>query len=281
MTTIFVLHPAIYDTRMESVWYNTHIMLHWPAHSKEMAIVAVAREEELYFPIKDYYEKLGYTVRGEVLHCDLVAIHEDSGHTVIVEMKKTFTLALLLQGVERLRLNEHVVLAVERNRKKKGAHNQRFGDLAELCRRLGLGLMSVTFYKTKAPFIEILCEPGEEAQRGARRGRQKRLMTEFHERSGDYNVGGSTGRKLMTAYREKAIRIAYTLQMSGTLAPREVAAMTGNSRSGDMLRANYYGWFNRIELGKYQLSAKGAEALIEYRDIIEASDWVKSISSSQ
>lgn len=28
-------------------------------------------------------------------------------------------------------------------------------------------------------------------------------MYEFHERSGDYNVGGSSRAKLVTAYREK------------------------------------------------------------------------------
>ncbi len=98
------------------------------------------------------------------MHCDLVAIKHDSTgeeEILIVEMKKTFNLALLLQGVERLRLGGHVVLAVERNRKKSGAHNQRFGDLTELCRLLGIGLMTITFFKTKAPLVEMLCELGK------------------------------------------------------------------------------------------------------------------------
>lgn len=240
--------------------------------------MAVAREEELYNPIKKYYEQLGFTVKSEVLHCDLVAVHPDSDETIIVEMKKTFNLALLLQGVERLRLNSQVVLAVERNRKKKGAHNQRFGDLTELCRMLGLGLMTVTVYKTKPPVIELLCEPGEPPQRGVRRKKQAQLLTEFRERSGDYNVGGSTGRKLVTAYREKALRCAYALQISGSLAPREVAAITGYGRSGDTLRSNYYGWFDRIERGKYSLRPEGTAALSEYGYVI--ADWTASVSSA-
>lgn len=240
--------------------------------------MAVTREEELYNPIKKYYERLGYTVKSEVLHCDLVAVHPELGTTIIVEMKKTFNLALLLQGIERLRINSHVVLAVERNRKKSGAHNQRFGDLTELCRMLGLGFMTVTFYKTKPPVLDILCEPGELPQRGMRRKKQAQLLTEFRERSGDYNIGGSTGRKLVTAYREKALRCAYALQGGSPMAPREVAAITGYSRSGTTLRDNYYGWFERVERGKYRLRPEGAAALSEYHDVI--SEWAATVSIS-
>ncbi|MGO4546484.1 DUF2161 family putative PD-(D/E)XK-type phosphodiesterase [Paenibacillus sp. 2TAB23] len=240
--------------------------------------MAVAREEELYTPIKKHYEQLGFIVKSEVLHCDLVAIHPEQDETIIVEMKKTFNLALLLQGIERLRLNSHVVLAIERNRKKSGAHNQRFGDLTELCRMLGLGLMTVTFYKTKPPVIELLCQPGDAPQRGIRRRKQAQLLTEFKERSGDYNVGGSTRRKLVTAYREKALRCAYALQQAGPLAPREVAAITGYSQSGQTLRNNYYGWFDRVGRGKYSLRPEGAAALTEYGEVI--AEWAAQVSSA-
>lgn len=236
--------------------------------------MAVKREEELYGPIKRYYEERGFSVKSEVMHCDLVAVHLERNETVIVEMKKTFNLALLLQGIERLRLNCDVVLAVERNRKKSGAHNQRFGDLTELCRMLGLGLMTVIFYKTKPPVIEWLCEPGDPPIRGARHRKRDKLLMEFKERSGDYNVGGSTGRKLVTAYREKALRCAYALHKLGPCAPRDVAAATGYGRSGEMLRTNYYGWFQRIERGKYALQPQGVQALAQYGDVI--SDWIAS-----
>lgn len=236
--------------------------------------LAVKLEEEMYGPIKRFYEQRGYTVKAEVMHCDLVAVHPERDETIIVEMKKTFNLALLLQGIERLRLNADVVLAVERNRKKSGAHNQRFGDLTELCRMLGLGLITVTFYKTKAPVIDVLCEPGEPPVRGARHRKRSRLLMEFKERSGDYNVGGSTGRKLVTAYREKALKCAYVLHKKGPSAPREVVAATGIGKSGDMLRSNYYGWFQRVERGKYALLPQGVEALQLYGNVIE--EWASS-----
>ncbi|TYP71249.1 DUF2161 family putative PD-(D/E)XK-type phosphodiesterase [Paenibacillus methanolicus] len=236
--------------------------------------MAVQHETELYPPVKRYFESQGYDVKSEVMHCDLVAIHPASGETVIVEMKKTFNLALLLQGIERLRLTDRVILAVERNRKKSGAHNQRFGDLAELCRMLGIGLMTITFFKTKAPVIEMLCEPGDTPIRGRRRRRESRLLTEFRERSGDYNTGGSTKRKLVTAYREKALRIAWALQLHGDLQPRRAAELTEVVRAREILHKDYYGWFERVERGVYRLKESGAQAVAEHADILDA--WLRT-----
>ncbi|WP_339316452.1 DUF2161 family putative PD-(D/E)XK-type phosphodiesterase [Paenibacillus sp. FSL R10-2734] len=175
--------------------------------------MAVRHETELYAPLKVFFEKQGYSIKGEVRTCDLVGIREDLEHPLIVEMKKSFNLALLLQGVERLKLSPNVYLAVERVRDKKGAVNQRWGELSGLCRRLGLGLITVVFYKTKAPLVEVLVEPDETppTQRSNKR-RRERLLYEFRERSGDYNIGGSTRVKLVTAYREKALRVALSLQ---------------------------------------------------------------------
>jgi hypothetical protein len=240
--------------------------------------LAVTHETELYGPVKAFFEAQGYEVKSEIMHCDMVAIKPGEQSTVIVEMKKTFNLALLLQGIERLRLTDQVVLAVERNRKKSGAHNQRFGDLTELCRMLGIGLLTVTFFKTKAPVVDVLCEPGEMPIRKMRKMRQSRMLSEFRERSGDYNVGGSTKRKLMTAYRERALRCALALRNQGPMAPRQAAALTGNRQAGAMLRNDYYGWFERVERGLYRLRPAGELALAEHADILEA--WRLSLPSS-
>ncbi|MEK4517488.1 DUF2161 family putative PD-(D/E)XK-type phosphodiesterase [Paenibacillus sp. FSL H8-0122] len=175
--------------------------------------MAIKQETELYAPLKSFFERQGYDIKGEVRTCDLVGIREDEAQPLIVEMKKSFNLALLLQGIERLRLSPNVYLAVERVREKKGAVNQRWGELTGLCRRLGLGLITVVFYKTKAPLVEVLAEPGDappQARSAVRR--RERLLYEFRERSGDYNTGGSTRVKLVTAYREKALRVALALQ---------------------------------------------------------------------
>lgn len=235
-----------------------------------MCIMAISHEVELYAPIKQYFVLKGYEVKAEVNHCDMVAIHNETGETIIVEMKKTFTLALLLQGMERQRLGATVYLAIERNRKKSGAVNQRFGDLTELCRRMELGLLTVTFFKTKAPVIEVLCEPGDEPLRGNRVRKGKRLLQEFRERSGDYNVGGSQGRKLVTSYREKALRCALSLQQLDIASPKQISESSGVANVGNILRDNHYAWFQKVERGKYSLTKTGQAGLIEYSNVINA-----------
>lgn len=270
--------------------------------------VAVKYETELYPALKAFWTARGYEVKAEVKGCDLVAVREGDALPVIVEMKKTFTLALLLQGLERQRTGAAVWLAVERNRVKKGAHNQRFGEISELCRRLSLGLMSVTFYKTKPPVIEVWCEIGSPPDTGARAaggpaavaenlaaayaaaavaaplvpvavptarsgGRRKgtaKLLKEFAGRSGDYNVGGSTKRKLVTAYRERALQCALALRCADApaLAPREVGALTGVADPGQLLRSNYYGWFAKAGRGLYALTPAGLAALDEYAEAV-------------
>lgn len=244
--------------------------------------LAVKHETELYKPVKSFFETRGYAVKSEVLHCDLVAVRAGADgreETVIVELKRTFNLELLLQGVERLRLTDQVVLAVERNRKKSGAVGQRFGDLTELCRLLGIGLLTVTFYKTKPPVVDVLCEPGEQPLRGMRRKRQAKLLQEFAERSGDYNVGGSTKRKLVTSYREKALRVAWVIRQEGPSAPRRIAEVTGSRRAADILQKDYYGWFERVERGVYRLRPAGEQALADYADVIAGWQMPDSPSS--
>jgi len=257
--------------------------------------VAVASETELYAPVKNYFVTRGYEVRSEVRGCDLVAVHPQETAMTIVEMKRIFTLGLLLQGANRQRTGARVWLAVERNRAKKGAHNQRFHELTALCRRLRLGLMTVTFFKTKAPVVEVWCEPGialagtaKEAEAAAaaeagadyalaaapieRRARKaaQRLRREFDARSGDYNIGGSTRRKLVTAYRERSLKCALALACHGPSAPRQVRDWTGCANAGTLLRNNVYGWFARVDRGVYRLTPAGAQALREYREVVEA-----------
>ncbi|UQZ35789.1 hypothetical protein C2I18_21015 [Paenibacillus sp. PK3_47] len=262
--------------------------------------MAIRHETELYAPLKAFFEQQGYSIKGEVRTCDLVGVREDEAEPLIVEMKKTFNLALLLQGVERLRLSPVVYLAVERSRDKKGAVNQRWGEITGLCRRLGLGLITVVFYKTKQPLVEVLAEPGDAPPRVRSAARKReRLLYEFRERSGDYNTGGSTRVKLVTAYREKALRVALALQAavaeaagaaaaqaeasaaSETLgdavlglpaaaagkqgvSPAELRRRSGVPSAADILQRNYYGWFTRVNRGRYLLTPAGMAALVEY-----------------
>ncbi|NGZ75849.1 DUF2161 family putative PD-(D/E)XK-type phosphodiesterase [Saccharibacillus alkalitolerans] len=231
--------------------------------------MAVKYETELYPPIKAFFEQQGYSVKSEVRHCDLLGYREGEERPLIVEMKKTFTLELLLQGADRQRTGGLVYLAVERNRAKRGAHNQRFGEIALLCGRLGLGLITVTFYKTKSPFVEVLCEAGTPAGRASGK-RAKRLRTEFDARSGDHNIGGSSKRKIVTAYRENALKVARHLWMFGEASPLMLKEASGVGKAAALLRDNHYGWFERVSRGRYKLTPQGISALEEYASVLSA-----------
>ncbi len=241
-----------------------------PAMKENVYDMAVQRETELYLPIKHFFVKQGYEVKSEVRHCDLVGVKHNENEPLIIEIKKTFNLALLLQGIERQKLSSNVYVAVERNRAKKGAANQRWSELIVLCERLGLGLITVTFYKTKSPLVEILCKPVVSVttvtpRKGSRR---ERLVRELAERSGDYNLGGSTGVKLVTAYREKALRVAQALGAREGISPRELREQSGVASTATIMQANYYGWFERIARGSYRLTDAGKQALDDYVHIM-------------
>ena len=59
-------------------------------------------ETSLYLPVKRHLETLGFTVKGEIGGCDLVALNGDDPPIVVIgELKLTFNLELILQGVDR------------------------------------------------------------------------------------------------------------------------------------------------------------------------------------
>ncbi|MBW7461137.1 DUF2161 domain-containing phosphodiesterase, partial [Paenibacillus sepulcri] len=80
--------------------------------------------------------------------------------------------------------------------------------------------------------------------------------------------------KLVTAYREKALRIAWALSLHGQLPPRRAAELTGVQRAAFIMQKDYYGWFERVERGVYRLKESGTAAVVEYADVINA--WLSS-----
>jgi hypothetical protein len=227
--------------------------------------VPIQSETELYEPIKHFLEKQGYIVRSEVKHCDIVAIRGEEP-MVIIELKKTFNLPLVIQGIDRLQNTDYVYLATEQKVKGSAPHNLHWSDIQRLCRMLGLGLITVRFYKTKKPFVEVLCEPTAYVPRKSAK-RASAIMNEFRERSGDYNVGGSSKRKLVTAYREKALQCATLMKLHGPLTTKQLREMTGNSKMTGILQKNYYLWFQRVQRGSYALTPQGEADLLTFSHV--------------
>ncbi len=77
-------------------------------------------ESDLYAPVKALLEGQGYSVKGEVRGCDVVAVRGKEP-PVIVELKRAFGLGLVLQGVDRLALKRKASRML-------GEHARRVGD---------------------------------------------------------------------------------------------------------------------------------------------------------
>ena len=219
------------------------------------------REHGLYPPVKAFLEAQDYAVKGEIDSCDVVAIRGGEP-PVIVELKTSFSLPLVFQGIARQGLSDNVYLAVP----PFSGRTTRRKDALALCRRLGLGLLTVRL--EPAPLVDVLLDPAAYRPRKRKPGIE-RLLREFQHRVGDPNAGGSNRRKIMTAYRQDALRCAVHLHLNGPSKAAIVARSTGVARAGAMMRDDHYGWFERTPdkpRGVYSLTPKGHAALEEYAD---------------
>jgi hypothetical protein len=228
-------------------------------------------ETALYEPIKRFLEARGYEVKGEVCGCDLVARRGgDPGDEppVIVELKLRFTLALLLQGIDRLAVSERVYVAVPRPRRDARGLSPEAPAIRRLCRRVGLGLIVVRFDGGRES-VAVIEEPVPYRPRIARH-RVHRLLLEFDRRTGDPNIGGSRSRPLVTAYRQDALRLARALAETGPAPLPELRAASGITNAARILQRNVYGWFVRVGRGVYALSAGGRDALRIFADAVSA-----------
>lgn len=203
-------------------------------------------EVALYAPVKALLESQGYDVKGEVNGCDIVGTRGDES-PVIVELKRSFSLALVHQGIDRLAMTDAVYLAV-------GAWPRRQAEVRRLCRRLGLGLMVVTSGRADVVEDPLPYRPRRDARRASR------LLREHQRRVGDPTSGGSTRQPIMTAYRQEALRCARLLE-AGPMAIRAMRPLGDVPHAGAILRDDVYGWFERVERGTYALTPKGLAAV--------------------
>jgi hypothetical protein len=219
------------------------------------------READLYGPVKRLLEGQGFEVKGEVGDADVMAVRGDE-EPVIVELKTGFSLTLFHQGTRRQDLSEKVYLAVPLGPGKAFAKSLKANK--NLCRRLGLGLITV---RLRDGFVQIHCDPGPYRPRQQKQ-KKTRLLREFARRVGDPNTGGSTRSGLMTAYRQDALHCVKHLHDHGPTKAAMVACATGVENARRIMADDHYGWFERISTGIYALSPKGRQACVDYsRDI--------------
>ncbi len=214
---------------------------------------AMALEQDLYPPIKALLERQGYIVKGEVGAVDVLARRGDEP-PVIVELKLRFSLGLFHQAVARLSVTDLVYLAVPRPTGKTARRTLK--DNLALCRRLGLGLITIRGDGR----AEVMCDPGPYAPRKSKK-RATRLLREFDRLRGDPNAGGATRHGIVTGYRQDALRCAAYLAENGAAKGADVARGAGVGVATSLMARNHYGWFERVSRGVYALTDAGSEGL--------------------
>ena len=220
-------------------------------------------ETDLYRPVHDYLVAQGYTVRSEVMNCDITAVRDDE--LVVVELKLAFNASLLVQATQRQKITDSVYVALPRP--SGGTRSAQWRGYQHLLKRLELGLILVSPGSKKKP-VEVVFHPVPfERQKKARA--RKALIRELEGRVGDFNEGGSTRRKLATAYRENAVHIACCLERHGPLSPKQLRDMGTSEKTQSILYSDFYGWFERIAKGVYSLSAKGATEMETFPGLVE------------
>jgi len=219
------------------------------------------RESDLYEPIKRHFQNLGYVVKGEVGAADVMAVRGNEP-AIIIELKLGFSLTLFHQATERLRISDHVYVAVVRPEGKFGYKRLKLNQ--NLCRRLGLGLLTL---RVRDQFIELHCMPEQYNPRKSAK-KSKQIMKLFERLDGDPNSGGATRHGLVTGYRQDALKCATFLAISGASRGAVVAKETGVESATSLMRNNVYGWFDKVEQGVYALNSTGKKGLTDWADVI-------------
>lgn len=230
-------------------------------------------EAELYAPVKRFLEEQGYAVKGEVRGCDVLAVRGADEPPVVVELKLRFTLALVLQAVDRLAVTDLVYLALPADSpaagRGRGTLSPAHPGVRRLCRRLGLGLLALHPGPAAAEAgdggsarVEVVLDPLP--CRGVPRRNKARtalLLREHARRQGDPTPGGGPGgRPIVTAYRQEALRCAHLLHRSGggPLAVADIRNRAAAPNAARILYRNVYGWFEPTGRGLYRLTEDGA-----------------------
>lgn len=209
-------------------------------------------------------------MKGEVGGCDVVATRGREP-PVIVELKRRFNLALLLQGVDRLSMTDRVYLAVHRTAGRRGSRvSTHRADVRHLCRRLGLGLMVVSPGRTRGA-VEVVLDavPYRPRKRTARLGR---LLGEHARRVGDPTPGGVSRTPIMTAYRQEALRCAQLIQREGQVRIDALRRTGQVPNAARILQRDVYGWFQRVARATYALSERGRQDLPRFADPVAAGE---------
>lgn len=222
----------------------------------------IQKETDMYAPVKKKLENMGYTVRSEVKDCDIVAVKADE--MIVVEMKKSFNITVVYQAMDRRSITPNVYVAIPRPSSLREKNTRM---MMRLLTELGIGLITVGNNSLKN--VDIWIEPNPVKRvSSSRKGRVKK---EFEQRTEDRNTGGSTGKKIVTAYKEASVLALCHIEAYDKIRIKDIKLFGYPDKMRNALHSNVFGWFEKYGRFDYGLSVKGLEALEgeEYKELIE------------
>ena len=220
------------------------------------------KESDLFEPVKKYLESNGYKVRAEVKNCDVTATKDDE--LIIIELKLSANLQLFNQATDRQYITDSVYVAIPKSAQRSKKH---WKGILHILRRLELGLIFVDVENPVNP-IEIVFHPIE-FQRRKFKHRKRAIIKEVENRSQNLNVGGSNKKKIITAYKENAIQIAVYLKEIGPTSAKKLREYNSGKKTLSILYNNFYGWFQRVDRGIYDITAKGKQELKNFPGLVK------------
>lgn len=223
------------------------------------------KESDLYPPVCEYFKSLGYDVLAEVKNCDLVAQKDDE--IIIAELKRTFSLKLVYQAIDRQSISNIVYVVIPRP--KKGAKGTEWRNMLKLMKKLNIGIITVAM-DSPLKTVDIVSVP-EDLTKPKNTSKKASLKKEVSARNIRTNIGGINKTKILTAYREKSIFALCILEILKEIKPSQLNHIMNEKYAGYILSRNYYGWFKKISKGIYGISKKGIEVLYgnEYPEAVE------------
>ncbi len=222
----------------------------------------IQKEVEMYEPVKKKLEQMGCTVRSEIKDCDIVAMRGEE--MIIVEMKKSFNITVVYQAMDRRSITPNVYVAIPR---PSSLREKSTRMMLRLLNELGIGLITVGNNSMRN--VDIWVEPKSSIR--VNKKRTGIVKAEFEQRTEDRNIGGSTGKKLVTAYTEASVLALCHMEIYDKMRISDIKKFGYPEKMKNALHSNAFGWFERSGRYDYGMSEKGVEALdsAENRDLVE------------
>lgn len=203
------------------------------------------KETELFQPVKQLFESLGFEVEAEIEHIDIIAKKDD--RYIAIELKKELNIHVIAQILKRQTLTDEAYIAILKPTKKVMA-SVTFKDKILILKRLGIGLIFVDKQTVIYKESEVIL-PKKKYKK------KKRLIDTFQALNNE-NIGGSSQIKRMTLYKKQAMSIAQCLGHD-IKKPSQIKNETKIEKTYSILYKNYYHWFESLGNGHYQLTALG------------------------